>query len=183
MIESILQSGFAGIIAVALIAAAASDIKTLTIPNWIPVSIVVLFLAQAALGWTLNINEVSSSFIPSLVVGIATLIMFTFLFALGQMGGGDVKLIAATSLWAGPELIFGFIVITTLAGGALALFALMRGTKGVKSSQAYAGLSASVIAAGGETPPTRITSRPIPYGVAIAVGGIFVMAQLIQVGI
>lgn len=183
MIETILQSGFASIIAAALIAAAASDIKTLTIPNWIPISIVVLFLVQAALGWALSINEISNGFVPSLVVGIATLIMFTFLFAMGQMGGGDVKLIAATSLWAGPDLIFGFVVITTLAGGALALFALMRGAKGAKASQSYAGLSTSVIAAGGETPLARITSRPIPYGVAIAVGGIFVMTQLIQVGI
>jgi len=180
MIEVIVQSGFASIIAVALFAAAASDIKSLTIPNWIPVSIVALFLIQAGTGLALNVTEISHGFVPSLIVATATLVMFTLLFALGQMGGGDVKLIAATSLWAGPDLIFGFIVITTLAGGALALFALMRGTKSANSPRPYAGLSSSVLAAGGDTPVARLASRPIPYGVAIAIGGFFVVAQIIR---
>ena len=43
----------------------------------------------------------------------------TAAFAAGALGGGDVKLLAAASLFAGPGLISDFLLVTALAGGVL----------------------------------------------------------------
>ena len=48
------------------------------------------------------------------------------LFATGLMGGGDVKLMAAASIWFGTAGTVEFLISTVLAGGALACFFLMR---------------------------------------------------------
>ena len=43
----------------------------------------------------------------------------TAAFAAGALGGGDVKLLAAASLFAGPGLISDFLLVTALTGGVL----------------------------------------------------------------
>ena len=48
----------------------------------------------------------------------------TAAFAAGALGGGDVKLLAAASLFAGPGLISDFLLVTALAGGVLGLAVL-----------------------------------------------------------
>lgn len=45
-----------------------------------------------------------------------------FLFVRGYLGGGDVKLLTATALWAGPQLILPLLLTMGLSGGALAAF-------------------------------------------------------------
>ncbi len=47
------------------------------------------------------------------------------LFARGYLGGGDVKLLAAATLWAGPAGTPTLLMLTGVLGGALALFLLM----------------------------------------------------------
>ena len=42
-------------------------------------------------------------------------------FAVGALGGGDVKLLAAVSLFAGPGRLVDFLIITAIAGGLLGL--------------------------------------------------------------
>jgi prepilin peptidase CpaA len=71
-----------------------------------------------------------------------------------MMGGGDVKLAAALALWFPPLATVKFLVFTSLAGGVLTLLlvALHHARK-----------------RGG---------RPeIPYGVAIAFGGLAILTQ------
>ena len=43
------------------------------------------------------------------------------LYALGGMGAGDVKLLAATSLWLGPSLVVQHLLGTSIVGLALVL--------------------------------------------------------------
>ena len=44
------------------------------------------------------------------------------MFAFGGMGGGDAKLMAATSLWIGFNLnLLGYLVISAAIGGVLTL--------------------------------------------------------------
>ena len=43
------------------------------------------------------------------------------LFARGWLGGGDVKLLSAATLWAGAPQTLGLLVVTGILGGALAL--------------------------------------------------------------
>ncbi len=71
-----------------------------------------------------------------------------------MMGGGDVKLAAALALWFSPISTVKFLVWMSLAGGVL--------TIGVVAVHRARGR----------------TGRPeIPYGVAIAVGGLAILAQ------
>ena len=59
------------------------------------------------------------------IVGAA---VFFVPFALGGLGAGDVKLLAALGAWLGPMEILHAAMYTALAGGVLALFvALARG--------------------------------------------------------
>ena len=98
--------------------------------------------------------------------GAAVFAVGIAVFAAGWLGGGDVKLLSALALWAGPAHLAGFLLITALAGGVLALAALV-----------YARLVAVVPAlAVGSRVTTQMT---LPYGVAIACGGIWVASTLI----
>src|SRR5271170_2660586 len=74
-------------------------------------------------------------------------------------GAGDIKLLAATGLWAGPHLVAMFLVVTAIAGGVLALtMAILTYIRNRSGKQAMA-----------------VAKVPIPYGVAIAAGGLSVM--------
>ena len=74
-------------------------------------------------------------------------------FRFRLLGGGDVKLIAAAALWLGAAALGPFLLATALAGGALAVgFLLARHAR-------REGLAAG-----------------LPYGIAIAAGGILVSA-------
>ena len=55
-------------------------------------------------------------------------------FAVGALGGGDVKLLAASSLFAGPALLPDFLMVTALAGGVLGLATLMGARVGPAAS-------------------------------------------------
>ena len=95
--------------------AAAWDVRTLTIPNAFPLSIVALFaIALSLLGYDFG---VLSQHLASAAIGF---VLGAVLFAFRLMGGGDVKLFAAISLWI-PVTRFGeFAATVALAGAILA---------------------------------------------------------------
>jgi prepilin peptidase CpaA len=71
-----------------------------------------------------------------------------------MMGGGDVKLAAALALWFSPLSTLKFLVLMSLAGGVLTLVVLLIHRMHKKQG------------------------RPeIPYGVAIAFGGLAILTQ------
>ena len=82
-------------------------------------------------------------------------------FAAGALGGGDVKLLAAASLFAGTARIGDFLAVTAIAGGLLGLAIL-------------AGAPIGQPAVGG--PLRARLRRGLPYGPAIAAGGLWVVA-------
>jgi prepilin peptidase CpaA len=86
-------------------------------------------------------------------------------FAAGVLGGGDVKLLAAASLFAGSARLVDFLVVTALVGGALGLAVLVGAPIG------------PAIPATGGTVRSRLHSG-LPYGPAIAAGGLWVVAAL-----
>jgi prepilin peptidase CpaA len=91
-----------------------SDFTRLRIDNWIPATLVSLFVAYAAL--RLSWAAVSGHVVVALVVfalGFAS-------FILGFIGGGDVKLLTALALWAGPAHGPDLLVATTIGGGIMA---------------------------------------------------------------
>jgi prepilin peptidase CpaA len=90
-----------------------------------------------------------------LAVGAGLFLIGAALFAVGAIGGGDVKLVAAVGAWVGLHGLPSFLVVMALLGGALALLQLAGGRLG---------------GAGGWLAP----ERGVPYGVAIALAGLLV---------
>lgn len=101
------------------IAACIFDLRTRRIPNALTFGAAmgawVVALAQggpAALGWS------TAAWL------LATLLFFPA-FALGGMGAGDVKLIGALGAWLGPLGVIYLAFYTALAGGVMALVAVL----------------------------------------------------------
>ena len=157
-------AGFAG----ALILAAISDVRRYLIPNRYPAIIAVAYGLYAT-----QLPLMQGLF--GLAMGALVLIVGAVLFARGLMGGGDVKLFAAASLWAGPALMSSFILATALAGAALGLLWLTPFRRLMPIAPANDEFSSSDAATG-----LRARLRqPIPFGAAIAIGGLDVAALLI----
>ncbi len=90
------------------------------------------------------------------------------LFARGYLGGGDVKLLSAATLWAGPSGTPELLMLTGVLGGALALFLLMPfGTQIAAAARGMLGQSAIDTGRG--------LAMPVPYGVAIASAALIVI--------
>jgi prepilin peptidase CpaA len=101
---------------VALVAlACVTDVRTRRIPNWLTFG-----ATMAALlfhGTTAGTSGLASS-VGGWILGAA---LFFPVFALRGMGAGDVKLLAAVGAWLGPWQVASVALITTIAGGAVAL--------------------------------------------------------------
>lgn len=154
--------GFVGL----ALASAVSDVKSLIIPNRYCLGIALLFPAYGLASGT------SVDWLGSLLVGSALLAVGFFLFCKKVTGGGDVKFAAAASLWAGPELVLPFLLYTAVAGGAMATFMWAR----------HRLTSAGVPLLFFATPVDEdFYKQPMPYGVAIAIGCIYVAFTILGV--
>ena len=148
------NGGFTDLLLVALAAilvvAAVIDVRTFTISNRLNLVV--------ALGAPLYWLSIALTPWPGMAVQLAAggvvFILLAGAFYAGMMGGGDVKLAAALALWFSPAGILKFLVLMSLAGGLLTL-----------------GILAWHRA-------KRREGRPeIPYGVAIAFGGLAILTQ------
>ncbi len=138
------------LLALLLIVAAAIDVRTFTISNRLNLAIALL---APVFWWSAGVELWPDAAIR---IGIAALVfgLFAVTFYMGLMGGGDVKLAAALALWFSPASTLTFIVLMSLAGGVVTLVAVA-----VHRWRKRAG-------------------RPeVPYGVAIAFGGLWLLAQ------
>ena len=94
--------------------AAASDLLTMRIPNWLSLALVAAFafiVAAGGLPWEA---------LPMHAAAAALVLAVCFaLFAFGWMGGGDAKLAAATALWLGFPSLMDYLLMAALAGGVL----------------------------------------------------------------
>ena len=98
-----------------VIPAAALDIKTRRIPNW-------LSLPSIVLGVLLNVFlfETDGLWFSLKGLGLAFAVYFV-LYLLHGMGAGDVKLMAAVGAVAGPGYWLVILVLTSLAGAIAGL--------------------------------------------------------------
>jgi prepilin peptidase CpaA len=111
-------STLVGAVGALLLVACWTDISSLRIPNWISGEIAGLF-ALFAIGLPLI------DILQHVLAGFIVLAAGSGLFAWGKLGGGDVKLLTATSLWVGwgPTLFNLFFAIGVL-GGAISLIVI-----------------------------------------------------------
>ena len=91
-----------------------------------------------------------------------------WLFSRGLIGGGDVKLLAAATLWAGPAATLPLLVVTALLGGLLCILLV------TPAGALIAALRPTLLDSAGD--PTRGADRVlVPYGVAISAAALIVM--------
>lgn len=161
---TLFQTGCLLVVAGLLLAAAWQDLRTLRIANGLSAAIAALFGAWAVAG--LSAGDYSPTAL-GLAIGCAgaLFLLGTAAFGAGMIGGGDVKLLAAIGLFAGPSMILDLLLLTALGGGLLGVAAL-------------AGVPLGPVDGRGEaTLRERLRTR-IPYGPAIAAGGLWVATRL-----
>jgi len=157
-LQSAALLGFAALMALA----AFEDLRRLLIPNALTLSVCAL--------WPLYMIATPSlmAIVGSLGCALVVFLTGALCFSRGYLGGGDVKLLAVATLWAGPAAILPLLVLTGVLGGMLALFllfppgahvaALARAKLGPESSDAKFG-----------------AGTPVPYGIAIAAAAMLVI--------
>lgn len=133
-----------------MIAAAISDIRSRTISNELNAAIAVLAIPFWIVSGLTLWPDMPIQFGAALLV----FLIFTGLFAIGAMGGGDVKMIGGVMLWMPLPLFLPMLMVMAIGGGILSAFMLI-----------YMKLRPSDKAV------------EVPYGVAIAAAGLWALHQ------
>lgn len=156
--SALIQVCLVSLLPILAIVAALQDLTSYTIPNWISLALVAGFgLLAATAGFSLTDLELHAA------AGVIALFAGMAMFALGWIGGGDAKLLAACCLWFGWPGGQLFLLDTALAGGAFAfLLLVVRGQMIRPYLPVHSGWVGRLITPG----------EPAPYGVAIALGAL-----------
>jgi prepilin peptidase CpaA len=142
--------------------AASSDLLTMRISNALVLVLALAFFALAAFVG-LPLPQIGMH-----VASAALVLVFAFaFFAFGWIGGGDAKLLAATTLWLGFGVMLPYLIYASLLGGALTLLLLaarrwplpqwLRNVKWIDR--------------------LHDSKSGVPYGIALAIAGILVYSD------
>lgn len=141
---------FVGGLIAALVYATWTDLRARIIPNPLNLGIAL----SAPLWWWASGMTPWPGVAIQLALAAVALVVLIGVFALGAMGGGDVKLIAALGLWLVPMDFMRMLVWMSIGGGVLTVVMLVRH----KVSKSEGPIE-------------------VPYGVAIAGATIAVLTQ------
>jgi prepilin peptidase CpaA len=131
------------------VAAAVFDARERRIPNALCLGLALAGLLRLGIAVAAGV----SPWLPAadLAAALAIFLLGAVAFGFGLLGGGDVKLLAAGTLWVGTPGLSAFLVATVLSGGLLAL--LFLGWRLVRTDR-------------------HALDTMLPYGIAIASGGL-----------
>lgn len=105
----------------ALVAAATTDIRSRTISNTLNLGIA---LAAPLYWWATGVSVWPGAALQ-ILFAVAVFAAFAGLFAIGAMGGGDVKLIGALALWFPVSPFLSLLTLMAILGGALTVVMLV----------------------------------------------------------
>lgn len=142
-----------------IVMAGISDYFTLKIPNWVNA-----LIAVSVIPFVLFSGMPMEIFAWHLAAGVLAFIVGFVLFSGGLIGGGDAKMLAACALWVGWNGLFQFAFYTALAGGVLALAMTIWHRLADKKDIKGLGWAKNILS----------ESPKLPYGIAIAAGGVVV---------
>jgi len=159
MLDDPIKYGLLAALAIALLVAAFTDLKSRKIANWLNGAIA---LGAPVFWWASGMPFLPTAegwFEPTSIVvqfgmAIVTFLLLSVLFALRAMGGGDVKLLTALALWIAPTHYLQLLVMMALVGGVLTL-----------------------VFGGWHIIRRERDKIAIPYGVAIAAAGLWVIGS------
>ncbi len=150
-----------GIFCGCMLYAAVNDMLSMTIANRIPVILAATFPIFA---WFAGMDAMTIGL--HLAIGVGMLFLTFALFAAGAMGGGDAKLIAATSIWFGLSLALAqYLIWSAMLGGLLTLVLVVYRATPLAPAMAH-------------LPAFRHFGDPekgIPYGIALAPAAILAL--------
>ena len=140
----------AAVVALLLFVAAWIDGRTRIIPNWLNAAIALLALPY----WHVNGLTLWPGVAIQIAIAVVVFAIFFGIWSLGQMGGGDVKLLVALALFLSPVDFVRTLFVMGLAGGVLTLVMVVRHRM-------------------------RHDGAPFenPYGIAIAAGALYAMSE------
>jgi prepilin peptidase CpaA len=144
------EYGLAGLLAALLLRASITDWRARDIANGLTLTIALL----APLFWWATGLSLWPDMGWQLAYGLGVFLIGCGLFAIGAMGGGDVKLLAGLALWLPGVTMIRLALIMSIAGGALTVAMLIR-QKLMKSDE----------------------KPEIPYGLAISFAGLWVLCE------
>lgn len=148
--KTVLSLGLLAVLGALLLAAGIEDARRRTIRDATNIAVAAL----APLWWWSQGYQLWPDVPMQLLLAAIVFIFFLGAFALGQMGGGDVKLIAALALWLPLQPLLALLMVMAIAGGVVTLLMMAE---------------------------RRVTRAPgpveIPYGVAIAFAGLLSLRE------
>lgn len=140
--------------------AAFTDVKRLEIDNWISLAVIGLFIIYGLTSPVIWLAHV--------LVMIVILIFGLVLMKTDVMGGGDVKLITALSLWAGVQHLPLLLISISIAGAVAALVTIgLQKTTIIKKDTGLAWIDQA-----------RAGGSKVAYGVAIAIGACITLIHI-----
>lgn len=142
--------GLMALLGLLMLAAAVSDIRSRTISNELNAAMALLAIPFWITSGLALWPDVPLQFGAAFVV----FLVFAALFAIGAMGGGDVKMIGAVMLWIPLPLFMPTLMVMAIGGGILSAVMLIH-MKLRPSDKAV----------------------EVPYGVAIAAAGLWALHQ------
>lgn len=147
-----------------LLCVAATDIATRLIRNEICLALALLGIVRQAIAGPMQI-------VQSLIVAAILFLLLLLIYQRRLIGGGDVKLLAALAIGLPLASVMELLTVTALAGGVLAMVHLMMR---VLPAPKLAPVGSSVLRRVYVIERWRhLRHAPLPYGVAIACGGIW----------
>ena len=159
MLNGLFTGALLAILALLLAVAAVVDVRTFTISNRLNA---IVALMAPLYWWSISLPLWPDGAIR---IGVAILVfaLLAVTFFIGMMGGGDVKLAAALALWFAPSETVRFIVYMSIAGGLLTVLVMLAHKRWPNWQVDEQG---------------RARTKPeVPYGVAIAIGALVILAQ------
>lgn len=145
-----LEYGLLAGLATLLLIAAITDWRSRLINNWLTGTIAI----TAPLYWWATWNGLWPEVAIQIGMALVIFAVFAAFFALGAMGGGDVKLLTALALWLPLFAMIKLLFIMSIIGGVLTVLMLA-----IHKWQ-------------------RALGKPeIPYGIAISLAGLWVMIE------
>jgi prepilin peptidase CpaA len=160
--------------------AAAEDVRTRRIRNWLTFSLALTGVVQSfgLAGLAGTVSPTASCL--GLAVGFALPFV---LFAIGALGGGDVKLLAAIGAWVGPgailqiflaEAVIGMVLVLAQAAATGRLRVLVRNTAVLAVNFLHVGdLGVEHVSETGRS--CRSVDRPLPFAVPTLAATAFVL--------
>lgn len=150
MVNETVEYGLVAVLSVLLVMAMVSDLRHRIIENWLTLLVACL----APLYWLAIGMPIWPTMAIQLGIGFATFLFFMIFFALGQFGGGDLKLLGALALWLPFFALINALFVMAIVGGVL-----------------------TVITYGAHKAAKKEGASQTPYGIAISIAGLFAIYE------